>query len=303
MASTEEPVRIAHFSDIHYTLPPSLNWQDWESKYTAGCANYYLGGRRRHFADAGARIQSLLTDVDLQSVDHAICSGDITQMARTSEFEGVAQLFGDRRLRPDRFTVIPGNHDRYTPRSVTEDRFARWFGALASPLGIYPYLKWIANKRIALILLDVSRATGIGDSSGLCGAHQLRVLATILGSQELASACTILVLHYGFFRANGEPDRPRHGLRDYRELLSVVRARRGLVNLVLHGHLHQEFVLDSHNPVIVCAGSATDLSVRGGWNLLRLWPERGRLVVEHREWSVSSASYVPGAVRLLDLRR
>ncbi|MEO1337338.1 MAG: metallophosphoesterase, partial [Myxococcota bacterium] len=168
-------MRLAHFSDIHVTLSP-VKHGGLLSKRTAGALNYYVGGRRHHFANVEARIATLLADVDAQDVDHTVCTGDVTQMSYEEEFRRCAALFGERLDQPERFTVIPGNHDRYT--SKASGLFEQFFGRLACPDGRYPFRKDVGS--VSFIGLDLARPTALIDSSGLCGAAQLSALTRML---------------------------------------------------------------------------------------------------------------------------
>ena len=304
--SSERIFRLAHFSDIHFTIPPLTAQGRLLGKRLAGTFNYYIGGRRRDFHKVEDRIIRLLHDIDNQGVDHALCTGDLTQMSWPSEFEALARLFGDRCNQPNKYTVIPGNHDRYTPEAVEDDLFGRWFGSLSAPEGKYPYVKFLAEGQVALVLLDVSRAAGMLDSSGLCGEEQLRQLRYLLSSEELASKYTILALHYGLLRADGRPDSPRHGIRDYRLLLDLLQEQSLQLDLVLHGHIHRPFALHVGGRPVICVGSATDLAVMGGWHLLDIDLESRRLRITRRVWSEGREMYsestdgIPGWVEYGD---
>lgn len=289
-------IRLAHFSDIHYTLPPAPIWKDWSNKYISGYTNYYIGGRKQHFKESGQRIKKLFQSIENQRVDHSICSGDLTQWGSALEFEGVAHLWGKRRSQPDQYTAIPGNHDRYSVQSTVENRFGRWFGEVAAPQGEYPGLKLVAQDQVAVVLLDASRPTGLTDSSGCCGSSQLKKLEELLKQDVFRSVpLTILTLHYGLFRGNGQPDRKKHGLRDYLDLLSILNDSQCPVKIVIHGHMHQSYVLEAGRccrPMVICAGSATDLSVHGGWNLLEYTADRQELTVERWSWAPDADQYI-----------
>lgn len=285
-------MRLAHFSDIHVTVPP-LAYGGLGGKRLAGLANYYIGGRRHHFRAVDLRIERLLEDIERTDPDHVLCTGDITQMSYPAEFERAAELFGPRLARPDRFTVIPGNHDRYTRESVQTDVFGRHFGPLASPTGEYPYLKWLRPNEVALVLLDVTRSTGLLDSSGWCGPSRRAQLAQMLMDPSLESAFVIVALHYALMRPNGRPDSRRHGVRDDAELLELLDQPNVHVDLVLHGHMHQPYVVRSARRTIVCAGSATDLAMSGGWSLYEIDVVTKSVSLRRRVWSELASDYQP----------
>lgn len=311
----EYRVRLAHFSDIHLTVPPvgssgipsgseqgraEPRGAGMTGKRLAGLMNYYVGGRGKHFEGAGERIERLLEDVDAAAPDHALCTGDVTQMSWPLEFETVGGLFGARLEQPERYTVLPGNHDRYTPDAVETDLFGRYFGRLAAPEGRYPAVKDL-GAGVSLVLVDVTRACSLIDSSGLVGERQLDELESVLTDASMADRFVVLAMHYGLFREDGRPDRARHGIRDYEALLALIDRPEVHLDLVLHGHMHRPYVARTQRRRIVCVGSATDLHVRGGWHLLDLDPATKGVSIERRVWSsevgafVASTSAIPGS--------
>lgn len=276
-------MRLAHFSDVHITHSPfSEGWKAMWGKRLAGSANYWLGGRGRHFAGSAQRLEALFADLEAQGVDHGLCTGDLTQMSFESEFERCAQAFGSRMNAPDRWTVLPGNHDRYTPDAA--GRFDRWFGSLAAPAG-YPWARRLKDG-VVLICIDVARPVTLLDSSGLCGPSQLQALRELL-MQQPEDAFVIVALHYGLLRADGAPDRAHHGVRDYAALLNLFDAPESRVDLVVHGHLHRPFLLPRPGYAIACAGSATDLAHGGSYQIIDVSTDgaRPRARIERRRWN------------------
>ena len=287
-------MRIAHFSDIHVTLSPkAMGVRTLFGKRAAGALNYYVGGRRHHFADVEARIGALLDDVDQQNVDHAVCTGDITQMSYREEFERCAALFGDRLQQPDRYTVIPGNHDRYTPGAVAAGWFEKHFGLLAGGQGIFPFRKDVGP--LSFVGIDVARPTSFADSSGRCGPTQLAALTEILQGLALENRRTIVLMHYGFFRADGRPDRRGHGIRDAESLMAVLDREDVRVDVVLHGHMHRSYSVRTTRRAVICAGSATDLAHGGGYNVYDLAAEN--VSVHRRVWDPTARRYVAAETR------
>lgn len=284
-------MRLAHFSDVHITHFPLSG--DFAVKRLAAVASYTLAGRGRHFAGSDARLAALLADLDTLGVDHAVCTGDLTGVSTQAEFGAVAELFGDRRQRPERFTCLPGNHDRYVNGAA--GLFEEHFGTLCEG-GDFPMVKTLPGQ-VTLIGLDVSRPTSLVDSSGRVGEAQRKRLFDIVSDASLASRFVVLALHYGLLRANGRRDSRHHGLRDDLELLALVDREDVFIDLVLHGHLHRPFVVQTRRRHIVNAGSATDLHVRQcGYHVYEIDPRTFTVTVSRREWSEAVGSYleVPG---------
>lgn len=286
-------MRLAHFSDIHVTVNPLTQpLLQLASKRAMGTLNYFVGGRGRHFTGVDTRILALLEDVDAQDVDHVICTGDVTQMSYEVEFERCAALFGDRLDAPTRYTVIPGNHDRYTSGADRNRRFERWFGRV-SEQGDYPFVK-SAGEGVTIVGLDVSRPTALTDSSGYCGPAQLSRLRDIVTDPSLADQFVVVALHYALLRADGRPDRKSHGIRDLDELLAVIDADTARVDMVLHGHIHRSYTVSSARRPLICAGSATDLYLRCGYNVYDIDLESRTFRTSRRSWDTERRGYVAG---------
>lgn len=280
-------MRLAHFSDVHITHFPLSG--DFALKRLAAVASYSLAGRGRHFAGSEARLAALLADVDELGVDHALCTGDVTGVSTKAEYEVVARLFGERLHQPRRFTCLPGNHDRYV--SGAAGLFERHFGELCGG-GTFPLVKAL-DERVTLIGLDVARPTSLIDSSGRVGEAQRRALLDIVSDSSLRSRFVVLALHYGLLRAGGGRDVRSHGLRDDRELLALIDRDDIWVDLVLHGHLHRPFVVQTKRRSVVNAGSATDLHLRRcGYHVYEIDPEAYAVHLSRREWNADTASYL-----------
>lgn len=289
-----KPFRLAHYSDIHVTVPPlSLAPGTLRGKRLVGALNYAVS-RRRHFKDVEVRISALLEDVDAQAPDHALCTGDVTAIAAREEFERCGLLFGDRRRATAALTLLPGNHDRYTVDAVRDRLFeAQFDDVCAGPAGgAFPFVKHL-REDVTLVVADVTRPCGLLDSSGRCGEQQLERLRELLASPALRGRFVVLAMHYGLLRSRGERDRPRHGIRDDLQLLALLARDDVQVDLVLHGHMHRPYAVKLGKRLAICAGSATDLHGRCGWNVYELDTEARAIRVRRRVWSADAATYVP----------
>lgn len=145
-------MRIIHLSDIHVWRYPN-NPLHLLSKRSVGVFEL-LTGRARKFRLE--RISQVVDHVLSLEPDHVLITGDLTTTALGSEFrqarEALSGLFAD----PARVTIIPGNHDRYTSRSVRRRTFEKTFGEFA-PEGPYPWLRHL-DEETAILGLDPTRA-------------------------------------------------------------------------------------------------------------------------------------------------
>lgn len=280
-------MRLAHFSDIHVTHFPLTG--RFAVKRLAAVASYTLMGRGRHFVGSDERIARLLEDVDGQRVDHALCTGDLTGVSTEAEFARVAELFGPRLEQPDRYTVIPGNHDRYVGEAA--GRFEQHFARLCEG-ATFPFVKPVAGG-VTIVGLDVARPTSVVDSSGLAGVAQRTKLEAILTDASLKDRFVVLALHYGLLRAEGQRDQRNHGLRDDLEVMALVDREDVTVDLVVHGHMHRPYVVPTKRRQTVNAGSATDLHVKGcGYNVYDIDARAFKVRIERRAWDAASGHYV-----------
>lgn len=279
-------MKLAHFSDIHVTHFPLSG--KLALKRFAAVASYTLMGRGRHFTGSEQRIARLLDDVDAQGVDHALCTGDLTGVSTEAEFARVAELFGARRAQPAKYTVIPGNHDRYVRGA--EGLFEQHFAPLCEGAR-FPFVKALAPE-VTLVAIDVCRPTSVVDSSGLAGEAQRAKLLEVLTDRALKDRFVVLALHYGLLRSGGVRDHRSHGIRDDLELMALVDRDDVTLDLVLHGHMHRPYVVRTKKRVSINAGSATDLHVKGlGYHVYDIDPARFTVRLERRAWDAGSERY------------
>lgn len=280
-------MKLAHFSDLHVTHFP-LSGKPALKRFAA-IASYSLAGRGRHFEGSDARIAKLLEDVDAQGVDHALCTGDLTGVSTEAEFSRVAELFGPRLQQPARYTVIPGNHDRYVRGA--KGLFEQHFSALSEG-GRFPFVKHLSSE-VSVVAIDVARPTSLIDSSGLCGPQQRAALLGILTDDSLKGRFVILALHYGLLRSEGQRDARPHGLRDDLEVMQLIDRSDVRLDLVLHGHMHRPYVVNTKQRTAICVGSATDLHVKQGcgYHVYEIDPAAHRVSISRRVWNEGPGRY------------
>ena len=98
---------LAHLSDPHIAPLPPVRWRDLANKRLLG---YLSWMRRRRHVHKREVLDALTRDLQAQTPDHTVVTGDLTNIALPAEFEQAAgwlQELGP----PDAVTVIPGNHD------------------------------------------------------------------------------------------------------------------------------------------------------------------------------------------------
>jgi 3',5'-cyclic AMP phosphodiesterase CpdA len=265
-------MRFLHCSDVHVTDDYfsknflRLGWRRW-----VAMAELQVGGRARRFAHAEETLRQISRDAVSLGANHLIVSGDLTAYAMPDEFEkargALAPWVEDRA----RASVIPGNHDRYTPGSLKSHRFERSFGQLLSSdvpeLQVedgFPFVRLLgdADAVVGLCSARVPRFPGM--SFGRIGQAQLSALAAAVTDRRLLGRAVLVLVHHAPFRPNGRPDKLSHGLLDADALLTLLPGPRFAV---LHGHIHHRFHHEATatRPHIFGAGSSTEAGDEGYW--------------------------------------
>ncbi|HLL54896.1 MAG TPA: metallophosphoesterase [Myxococcaceae bacterium] len=265
-------MRFLHCSDVHVTanydaIPiHKLGW-----RRSIALLELKFGGRATRYAQAHEVLARIAAECQHREVDHIILSGDVTAYALDEEFRVARESLGDVASNRRRCTVIPGNHDVYTPGAAKEARFHRYFGHLVeSDLpeyrreGPFPFVR-LLGEDAAVVGLNSARVPAVpGFSFGWVGKAQLEGLDALLADPRLANRAVLVTVHHAPFRHTGEPDRPLHGLKDAKELLKRLPGPRFAL---LHGHIHKRYHHEatSERPHIFGAGSSTEAGHGGFW--------------------------------------
>ncbi|SEK22383.1 3',5'-cyclic AMP phosphodiesterase CpdA [Stigmatella aurantiaca] len=265
-------MRFVHCSDVHVTgdyfaLPlRRLGWRRW-----LALAELTVGGRARAYRRAPETLARIAQEAREHSADHFILSGDLTAYALDSEFQGAREAMGawagDRR----RCTVIPGNHDVFTPGSHRSRRFERHFGhLLESDLpehcreGAFPFVRLVGEEAAVVGLLSARVPAVPGMAQGRVGPAQLEGLAAVVKDPRLAGRALLVVVHHAPLTPRGRADHWFHGLRDAEALFRLLPGPR---YAILHGHIHHRYhhVATAERPHLFGAGSSTLAGREGYW--------------------------------------
>jgi len=265
-------MRFLHCSDIHVVgdyQRPSLFALGW--RRMPALAELKLRGRGRYFANSARTIRTIVEDFSRHRADHLIVSGDLTGYALEEEFDGALEALGPITKDKQRCTVIPGNHDTYTPGALADRRFERRFGHLLdSDLpqhtreGPYPFVRLLDDGAAVVGLLSARVGLVPGFSFGVIGKRQLEGLQAVIADPALKDRAVLVVVHHAPLTKEGKPDKPLHGLVDARRLFEVVHGPRFAV---LHGHIHHRYhhPASPNRPHVFGAGSSTQLGREGYW--------------------------------------
>jgi 3',5'-cyclic AMP phosphodiesterase CpdA len=220
---------LAHLSDPHLPPMPVPRLRDLAGKRAFGYLNWQRNRQGVHRRDV---LDALVSDLQAQSPDQIVVTGDLVNIALEAEF-APARAWLESIGAPDRVTVIPGNHDTYV--RVTQHRFAEAWGNYlrgdeASDAGVtFPSLR----RRGPLALISTSTAVPTPPlmATGRLGRSQLDALERMLAGLEAERAFRVLLIHHPL-RSDSHIKR----LTDSADLQALLK-RHG-VELVLHGHDH-----------------------------------------------------------------
>lgn len=296
-------IRIAHFTDIHFTEDPSrIAWKDLFSKRFLGWVNLALFRRHDAFRDAAAIVAAFVRDLEELKPDHIVSTGDLTGLALRAEFAAARKALAPI-LDLERITGIPGNHDVYVRSAVREGLYESSFGQwsrtdlkldeLPEPFHAsypYPLVRFLNESAVLLCLKDV-HPNALHDSSGKVGELQLELTERLLRDPRIVRRTKVLAIHCGVHRAGGGLDHRFHRLRDGGRLLSIAAA--GGVSLIVHGHTHSRFVLPRRDPSGVAfanPGSLTSSHHARTYHLYKL--ENGAIEVEARRYDPGAQAFV-----------
>ena len=257
--------KLAHITDWHATTLEGASFGELANKRVFGWQSWLRTRRRRHRPEV---LTALFNDLRVQSPDHVIVTGDLTNIALEQEFaEAAKQLreLGD----PSWVTVIPGNHDAYIQldNAVSWDYWAAYMNGdgtdpqttTAPRFDEFPTLR--VREGVAVIGVCSALATPLFMASGEVGALQLERIEAMLRETGDRGLFRVLAIHHP---PTDEEVPPRRRLRDWAELQAVLK--RVGAELLVHGHRHRTWLgeVDGPGQAIPVAGarSASDIGVK-----------------------------------------
>jgi 3',5'-cyclic AMP phosphodiesterase CpdA len=181
-------LRIIHLSDVH-VWRYSFNPFHLLNKRAVGMFGLVIRRARKFRLE---RLRQVVERVRSLDADHILITGDLTTTALPAEFRAarseLADLLGD----PERVTVVPGNHDRYTGGSVRLRHFEEWFGAF-SPARPYPWLRPL-DADTSILGLDATRSHL--SATGRLPTEQLEAAKALLAEASTRPRRLIVACHY-----------------------------------------------------------------------------------------------------------
>ncbi len=299
---------LAHLSDVHLSPIVGFTPRHWNAKRALGFINWQ---RKRRFVHRRSVADQIVADVKAQAPGHIAISGDLINIGLPAEYEAAALWLKSVGAGRD-VSVVPGNHDIYTPIG-SDPGVARWAAHMTSDdWGLahgaasdrpFPYVRRLGP--LALVGLNSAVETPPGIATGRVGADQLAAVARCLAQSAQAGLYRVVMIHHPPLPGL---TRPHHELLDAAELAAVLASTGA--NLVLHGHTHLATVntlAGLRGPIpIVGVGSASAARSRGTeplaqYNLLRITGQPGswQTTLTRRGLRVGSAHIVDLDTRVL----
>jgi 3',5'-cyclic AMP phosphodiesterase CpdA len=272
---------LAHLSDVHLGPIRGLAPRHVNIKRALGLANWHLKRRHIHLPHV---VEAIVDDVHHQRPDHIAVTGDLVNLGLPGEFEHAARWL-EALGPPDRVTVVPGNHDIYTPlrRDAGIERWRPYMaGEQTGPAQGFPFVRRIGP--LALIGVNSALPRPPFIASGRVGGPQLQALSDLLGRLGKEGVIRVVLIHHPPLPGQAPA---RRGLEDA-AAVSETLAHHG-AELVLHGHNHIDMIAERPSRT----GTTTVLGVAsssighrhkseplGRYNCLRFEPGSGGVRIE-----------------------
>jgi 3',5'-cyclic AMP phosphodiesterase CpdA len=295
-------MKIAHLTDLHIDSPkalrPGMLFTGWHpNRRVFGAANFLLARKSIHQVPV---LKAAVDAVRLAGADHCVITGDVSNLAIEDEFvfvRGILDPIGG----PDRLSIVPGNHDWYTPESVSAGLFEKHFGDLiwapdVAP-GTWPTFKDFDGVR--LILARTAWTPPPGMAWGKMGTEQIEAVFRLAEDAADRGLFVVLAQHHHLHRRHSATQRFTGRFIDAAEELEMIARSR--IGLVIHGHdhnHHDQVVPSKHasgGTRIVCGGSATYLDEHHGrFGRMAVYDIRGgRLQVEKWQYRLDLERFAP----------
>lgn len=238
-------MRIAHLSDPHLLSLHGIRPRDFLGKRWIGGLNVLAIRSREHKLEV---FDALVEDINRASIDHVLCTGDVTNIALPSEFAFARARFDRFAHGPTGATVIPGNHDAYVHGGVSlfDDHFGDYCttdpGWEWADGDIWPIVR--IRGHVAIVGLTTALETPWFNAWGRIGRGQIERLEQVLADERLAGKFRLVAIHHPPVGRCAE--HRRHGLHDHAGFARAL-ARVG-ADLVLHGHEHRDLRAQAQGP-------------------------------------------------------
>lgn len=273
--------RIAHLTDLHLVEPAHAERRGPAQRRLA----WLTLGRPVDAARRRRRALAVLHAAQRSGVNHVLLTGDLTEDGIPAQFEALAEVLAESRLRPSQVTLVPGNHDAYAGGSAFEE-------ALRGPLAPYAPTSTpgvpVFLRDLALLPVSTAVEQPYTRAAGAIDGRELEAAARVAEQSRLSGRALVLAMHH-------PPHRRFPGMQWFDGLaqhaaVGELLERHDHVHVV-HGHTHaaaDRAVRPGATPRVFSAASVVD-----GKAPLRFYDARhGRL------WPIARAEHAVPALAL-----
>jgi 3',5'-cyclic AMP phosphodiesterase CpdA len=223
--------RIAHLSDPHILdLRPSRTRAGWSMR-----TRFLSFGRPLDAVGRRRKLRRSLETARRMQADHVIVSGDLTEIGSPGEYETFAEILHESQIRPDRITLVPGNHDLYSAADG-------WRWALAGPLAAFAANssgepgKVVHDLGFDILPVDTTFHQPVTRSAGCVEGAEFDAIERRAGDPAFAKRPLVLVQHHPPFVRGTSAWHWIDGLIGAPRMMALLESFRHL--FVLHGHMH-----------------------------------------------------------------
>ncbi|HLK38284.1 MAG TPA: metallophosphoesterase [Polyangiaceae bacterium] len=223
--------RIAHLSDAHVLDPRPHRTRSGFSLQT----RFLSFGRPLDAEGRRRKLSRALDTARRVGADHYVLSGDLTEVGTPGEYETLAEVLHDSGIAPERFTLVPGNHDVYSSADG-------WRWALEGPLAAFARTSADKPGKVldvggaCLLPLDATFHQPVTRSAGRIPDEGLAVIERRAADPALAARPLVVIQHHPPFVRKTSAWQWIDGLINAAHMMALMETFRHL--FVLHGHLH-----------------------------------------------------------------
>lgn len=282
-------MRILHLSDIH-VWRLAFNPLRLLNKRSVGFFELLTGRARRFRLE---RLDEVVAYAQGLQPDHVLITGDLTTTALGSEFRAARRELEPLLSDPERATVLPGNHDRYTLGSVRYKTFEATFGGFA-PQGSYPWLRPLDDET-AILGLDPTRSHLT--ARGLLPPAQLTAAEALVDDPASRPRRLIVACHYPLAAPAGYERE-----LEFKRMTNAADVRAWLSGIGPHlfccGHVHAAWAFRPQSvPNQLCLNSGAPLlrdpTGQHLPGMLEIILDGPGVTVTHHAWTGTSWMVVP----------
>lgn len=237
-------MKLGHISDLHILEIAEVRPWDFLNKRLVGATNLLLKRRKSHSTSV---VKKALSRLDELGVDHISITGDLTNLALPSEFAAAKRVVDSIEDSTQRVSLIPGNHDYYTPGAEREHRFEATFAdylqsdlpAYQQPSG-YPFCHLRGD--VAIVGLNSGIATLPLQATGRVRDAELEATRALLADPKVRDRFVVVMVHHHLLPFEHSRVEYLRRLVNAKDVLRTLRE--GNVDLAIHGHNHHFSTLE-----------------------------------------------------------